>query len=189
MAAEQSITVAAVPLIGDFSFLLDAAKYLSLLLPVVIIGMALMLHRKTNRKKLPAAGTFAYRPKPQLFTPAETLFLHVLDQALGKHYRVFGKVRVADVLDAAASEDTRQWQDSFDRIKAKHFDYVVCSADSLDLKLAVELDDSSHQRPDRAERDAFLEKACRMAEFPLVRFPVQRSYAAHDVQGRLHAHL
>ncbi len=189
MAADNAITIVSYSPFSDLSFLLEAAQYLVPLIAFAALGLIACRPFRKSRGKRSAAWNAAYKSQLHPFSKSEHKFLQVLDRALGKRCRIFGKVRVADVLDASASRRTSQWLSSFSRIKSKHFDYFVCSANSLELKLAVELDDSSHRWKKRADRDAFLEEACSMAGLPLVRFPDQRSYAAHDIQGRLYAHL
>ena len=48
-------------------------------------------------------------------------------------------------------------------------------------ELAVELDDSSHRRSDRRQRDAFMDKAFRKAKLPLFHIPCKRSYGAGEL--------
>ncbi|MBY4678006.1 DUF2726 domain-containing protein [Marinobacterium arenosum] len=126
----------------------------------------------------------SYRLKPLLFSPAEREFLSILDQAAGDDYRVFGKVRVADLIEVKPMAKRSAWASAFGRIKAKHFDYVVCRRDDLSVVCAVELDDSSHRSPKRQERDRFLDETCRAVGLILLRFPVQAVFSADEVRGR-----
>lgn len=43
-------------------------------------------------------SSFLYRQKGTLFSPAERSFLGVIDSAVSDKYRIFDKVRVADIL-------------------------------------------------------------------------------------------
>ncbi len=63
------------------------------------------------------------------------------------------------------------------RINCKHADFVLCHKDTLEIICAVELDDASHQKAQRKERDDFVEKACHAAGLPLARFSVKGSYS------------
>ena len=75
------------------------------------------------------------------------------------------------------------------RINRKHVDFVLCDPASLQPRCAIELDDASHQRPDRAERDAFVEAVFAGARLPLLRLPARRAYAAQELTARLQAVL
>jgi len=49
----------------------------------------------------------------------------------------------------------------------------------------VELDNASHKRNDRQERDEFVESVCKVAGLPLLRFPVQREYNSREVAAQI----
>ena len=98
-----------------------------------------------------------------------------MEEAAGDH-RVFGKVRLADVLTVRKGLPKAEWQRAFNRISRKHLDFVLCRPHDLSVVCVVELDDKTHRRSDRRERDVFLERALEAAQVPLVRVPSRRSY-------------
>jgi hypothetical protein len=118
----------------------------------VALKFTLLLKGKGGRPSL-------YEAKGNLLTPAELKFLGVLDQVIGAHYRIMAQVRLADVLKVRGGLDNSARSSAFNRIKAKHLDYVVCNPSDMSVKFAIELDDSSHRQAKRKERDAFLEEA------------------------------
>jgi len=120
-----------------------------------------------------------------LFTPAERSFYGVLKQACGDQAEVFGKVRVADVIKPIKGLGRSNWQRAFNRISAKHFDYVICRPDDLRVVAAIELNDRSHKKPSRADRDAFLEKACDSAGLTLHQFDAKRGYQVAEIRSTL----
>lgn len=136
---------------------------------------------KPTQNGADAAQSYPYSRQKYLFTRAETTFYHALQNATQGQYLVFGKVRVADVLKPQI-DNRGDWQRAFNRISAKHFDFVLCDRDSLKVLGAVELDDSSHQRGDRVKRDDFLNQAVVSAGLPLIRFAVQASYEQAAIQ-------
>ena len=77
------------------------------------------------------------------------------------------------------------WQKAFNRISSKHFDYVICAPDTLSVLAAIELDDKSHSKGKRADRDRFLERACSAAGLPLHRFKAAATYKISQVRGVL----
>ncbi|RTE66576.1 DUF2726 domain-containing protein [Amphritea opalescens] len=118
-----------------------------------------------------------YRKRGALFTPAERSFYGVLLQAIDSdQYQVFGKVRVADLLEPQPSRNRSQWQKAFNAISAKHFDFVICNIDDLTPVAAIELDDKSHNQKHRQKRDEFLMKICKQSGFSLLRIPAQYAY-------------
>lgn len=110
------------------------------------------------------------------FTKTEREFLRALDMAIGERYRIFGKMRIADVIMPAKGLSKKEWGRHFFRVTSKHLDYVLCDYDTLEIVCVIELNDKSHEREDRKKRDIFVEKACKSANLPLLWIPQQKSY-------------
>ena len=117
-----------------------------------------------------------------LFTAAERSFLGVLDQANGDRYRVFGKVRIADVVAPVKGLDKSTWSKVFNKITAKHFDFVLCDPKTLKVKAVIELNDKSHTSTRRIERDELVGRACADAGLALRMVKAQRSYSLEAVK-------
>ena len=123
-----------------------------------------------------------YRLRDDFLSPAEISFYHVLRQAVGERVTVCAKVRLADVFFVARPNGNAAARN---RIAAKHVDFLLCDPATMRPVAGIELDDASHARPDRQERDALVEKVFEAAGLPLVRFSVQRAYALAEVEGTL----
>ena len=143
-------------------------------LAIVLIVLVVLIAVKQKQSHNGEAGA-SYIRTPALFTPAERSFLGVLDLAAGNDFRVFGKVRVGDVLVPRTGQDRSAHQTALNRINRKHFDFILCRPDDLTVLCAIELNDASHQRKDRQERDEFLNKACRSAGLPLIPFDARHA--------------
>lgn len=118
-----------------------------------------------------------------LLTPAEYSFFRVLSKACrGRGVFVAPKVRLADLLTAPSGPGR---QAAFNRIASKHVDFLVCRADTSAPLAAVELDDSSHARKARRERDAFVDAALSAAGLRLVRIAAAREYSVDGVATSL----
>jgi hypothetical protein len=133
-----------------------------------------------------AEEEFPYETVP-LFTPTETRFLDVLEEALEPDYRIYGKVRLADLIKVIPGQDRAAWGRAFNRIKAKHIDYVLSDPSSRQVVCAIELDDPSHERPDRVARDAFVERALEVAGLPLLRIDTAPAYDCEELRRRVEA--
>ncbi len=118
---------------------------------VAVVAALLLFFLTFEAKK-----RYPYRQREHLFTPAEWRFYLALQQALPHGIVLFGKVRVADVLKTESGLDASTRQKAFNKIAGKHFDYILCEADSGRMVCGIELNDRSHQRRDRQERDEFL---------------------------------
>ncbi|MDG2380321.1 MAG: DUF2726 domain-containing protein [Pirellulaceae bacterium] len=124
-----------------------------------------------------------YEPRESLLTRNEQKFYFALREVVQEEYPIFAMVRIADLLRVKQGEPKRQsWQN---RINAKHIDFVLCDAGSLEPVLAIEVDDRSHQRADRRKRDEFVNDAFEAADLPLMRIKAQASYPTGDVRAQL----
>lgn len=104
-----------------------------------------------------------------LWSATERAFADVLMRAFKKRMVVFLKVRVLDVIELHGEPDKRRlffWRDV---LGDQHFDYVVCTRETLRPLLAVELDDPT-VRKSSTTADDVKATAARNAGFPLVRF-------------------
>ena len=150
---------------------------------VFVLVVLLVLKQQKSSTKID--GSLSYQKLPVLFSPAERSFLGVLDLAVGSDFRVFGKVRVADVLAPQGGLSKTERQVALNKINRKHFDFVLCRADDLTVLCAIELNDASHQQKHRQERDELLAEVCRSAGLPLIMFDARHAYAAADVSARI----
>lgn len=129
---------------------------------------------------------FPYQRRERLMTEAEGSFYQVLELALpADRYRLFGKVRVEDLISVKPGLDRSTRQSFRNRIKSRHIDIVVVERKTFKPVWAVELDDKSHDSVKRKERDTFLDNAFEAAELPLVRFKAKRSYTTGEIQKAL----
>jgi len=138
-------------------------------------------------------GRVHYVREPTLFSATEWAFLRALDQAVDGRYRVFGKVRVADVMNPGnrTKVGNKRWWSEFTKISSKHVDFVLVDPRTCEIVAAIEVDDRSHQRGDRATRDAFLDRAFQDAGIPLIRYPAKGrgGYKVHEIRPALDAAL
>lgn len=130
-----------------------------------------------------------YEKQPSLFTPAERSFLGVLEQAVGSEFRIMGKVRLGDIVKVKSGLDNKARQSAFNRIQSKHVDFIACDPNDLSIQFAVELDDKSHEREDRQDRDAFVDNVMEAAGIPIIHFQARRAYVVQEVKDTLVAKL
>jgi len=152
---------------------------LSGLLLLALLVLAIFWSRGKEQKRLP------YDLQETLFSPAERSFLGVLELAVGDQAKVFAKVRVADVLTPHAGMGKSKWQQHFNKISAKHFDYLLCHPADLSFICAIELDDSSHRHQKRKARDLFLKTACDSADLPLLQIPASSHYQVEELREQI----
>ena len=152
---------------------------------LVVIAAILLLSAFVLIKRLLRNRTIrlSYERSEALFTPAERDFLAVLDRVLGRDYRVFGKVRIADIATVKAGLKPSIRQSALNRIACKHFDYVVCRASDLAVVCVVELNDSSHATDEAVARDCLVGDVCRTIKMPLLVVKAQRTYSDPEIRA------
>lgn len=126
-----------------------------------------------------------YQRRRHFLSAAERSFFGVLSQAAGDRATVLAKVRIADVIAPRSGLKGADRQRAFNRISAKHFDFLLCDPATLEPLAAVELDDRSHRGKAAAKRDAIKDEACESAQLPLVRFTAKRGYALPEIKEQL----
>jgi hypothetical protein len=132
------------------------------------------------------------KPKPDVYlalvdsllTPAELKFYQSLRLAVDDRALICCKVRLADLL-RVTSMDSAERQKLFRRIAAKHVDFVLADPTSLEPFAVIELDDSSHDRSDRRERDVFVDRLFATVSFPVVRVKAASKYDVRALKEQI----
>lgn len=143
-----------------------------------VVALVLWALLRSPKKKGPP-----YERKGPLLTKTELQFYRALKLAVKDRWVVMAMVRIADLLKVRSQ--TPQALSWFNRIACKHIDFVLCDPDSMEPKAGIELDDASHQRPDRVERDKFVDEAFAAAKFPLVRIVPEAEYDVDAIRERI----
>ena len=157
--------------------------FLSLFVAFVFSQLFKFFEKKNHLQK--EISSFEYRASSIFLSPAEHSFFFVLKKILSNEYEIFAQVRIADVLYPKYPRFTRERQIAFNKIASKHFDYLLCDKKTLAIVAAIELDDKSHQREDRKNRDSFLDNACRSAGLKLIRFSCKSDYQLTAVREKI----
>jgi len=153
-----------------------------LVVAILVFFVVVIVFVKLGGNKGDVSTALQYQKLDVLFTPAERSFFGVLKLAVNDDVEVFGKVRVADVITPKKGLGRSLWQKSFNKISAKHFDFLLCKKDDLSPFCAIELNDSSHNNKKRQERDEFLTGACLSAELPLVQVKAKAAYNISEIR-------
>ncbi len=152
-----------------------------ILLAIIVLIVSILL--KKNKTSLPKS--YPYKPVKSLLTPTERSFLGVLDSAAGSDYRIFSKVRLADVIAVKSGLSKSARQSALNRINRKHIDFLICNPADLSILCAIELDDRSHNREDRKERDQFIDKVFDAADIPILHIKAKAGYTPGELSAAL----
>jgi len=133
-----------------------------------------------------AKSNLPYRLRDNFLSAAELAFYRVLEQSVGPRYSINNKVRLWDVLYVPRSDESRKFEN---KISSKHIDFLLCDPTTMTPVLAIELDDASHNRKDRQDRDAFVDQALAAAGLPILRITATRTYSIAEIQQQIVAAL
>lgn len=110
---------------------------------------------------------YQYKRKNFFLTRAEHECYDALVEAVGQEYRIFAQVHLPTLVEHKIKG--QDWRAALAHINRKSVDFVLCDKAYLSAKLAIELDDISHERSDRQERDREVERIMQDAGLPLLR--------------------
>lgn len=127
-----------------------------------------------------------YRLRDDFLSAAELSFYQVLCTALGNHAIVCPKVNLADIFFVVRPNENQAYRNKIDR---KHVDFLICDPTTMKPRCGVELDDSSHTRRDRQQRDEFVGDVFEAVDLPLVRIPARASYGVSEILALIEPHL
>lgn len=109
---------------------------------------------KITVTETPKKQDYRYRRK-KLITVNERIAYYKIKEVTNElGLTLFTKVRLFDLIEPIPGRDN--YKGAMWKIQAKHVDFVICDP-LIEPILIIELDDSSHNRKDRQERDAFVD--------------------------------
>ena len=145
---------------------------------LIAVGLLVLQSTKGPRNKETSSEkseNLPYVLKGCLISKAERSFFGVLEQVTdSSKYYLFPQVSLGNLVDV--EKGTRPYQTHRNRVDRKSLDFVLCDRSTLSPVLAIELDDSSHDREDRQERDAFVDRVLAKAGLPLLHIRAQAAY-------------
>lgn len=167
------------PIIGLIIFVIVAAALLKLFVPAKKTRV-----NKRNWRQEPERnwqenedfddgspiGNFTYYSKP-VMSAAEYSFFVKLYEVAKLNYWVFTKVSLWEI---ARNNEQAGWT----KISQKHVDFVLCDPRDARVVLAIELDDSTHNRASAQKRDAQKDAVLASAGVPFLRVRTGNNDAA-----------
>lgn len=143
-----------------------------------VFAAILILYKQLEQKLTPSTNyREAYRSK-ELLTKRELQEYYKLKQyADERGWLICPKVRLWDLIEPKNSKN----QTLVNKIQAKHVDFVLVNR-NMDVIGVLELDDSTHDRPDRQQRDSFVRDALEGAGITMIQ---TRSITPETLNGFL----
>lgn len=125
---------------------------------------------------------FPFFTRDDFLSIAEASFFHVLKNISGENVLICPKVSLADIFYVTRPDINMPY---YNKINRKHVDFLLCDPKTVKPYLAIELDDSSHTKADRIERDEYVDKVFEAAGLPLAHIPCRAAYNTDDIRTAL----
>ncbi|MBQ2620357.1 MAG: DUF2726 domain-containing protein [Thermoguttaceae bacterium] len=128
-------------------------------------------------------GTENYKRKSCILTQTENEFYSQLFNALhqaGLDVIVWPQVNVSSIIESVG-KDSQQRMKAFNRICRKSVDYVIVNKRTRETLVCIELDDYTHNRNSRKERDNFINSIFNNVGIPLLRIRAEQNYDFNEI--------
>ena len=156
---------------------------LYILIGVVIVAVVLIALFKGKLETTYEKPKYQYKKKSFFLSRAEHECYDALMTAVGKDFYIFAQVHLPTILDNKVVG--QNWRGAFRHINEKSVDYVLCDKAYIAPKLVIELDDRTHERPDRKERDKEVERILQEAGLPLLRLGNNGSFNSEELKQKV----
>ncbi len=146
-----------------------------LIILVIVLGIIVVFAGLVRSKGMkPLKSEYQYKHKNFFMTRAEHECYDALVRAVGDRYYVFPQVHLPSIVDSEVAG--QNWKGAFRHISQKSVDFVLCDKAYISPKLAIELDDKTHKRQDRIDRDGEVERILKDAGIASLRIENHGSF-------------
>lgn len=131
-----------------------------------------------------------YKPKRYVITLNELNFYTVLmEVAKELDLILFSQVSLYNILETKNNLDYSTKTTYFNKIASKSIDFVLVDKKDCRIKLCIELDDPTHKKKSRIERDKFINELFKDLEINLIRYPSYSVYYKDTLKKRIQENI
>lgn len=132
---------------------------------------------------------FPFTKKSQLFTQVERSYLNLLEKAVGPHYKIINRVKMADLIELRQNTDIKTKRSALMKLNAKYLDYVLVDVETMAIVAAIDLVNNTSADGHKAIPDWFVSGSLEASGIPYIRMKVKAGYTIAEVQQGLAAKL
>jgi len=132
-------------------------------------------------------SNYIYQTKSAIMTDAEANFFSILTEVVENKYYIFPQIHLPSILNHKIVR--QNWYGAYRHIDEKSVDFVLCNRNNLEPVLAIELDDNSHLRDDRIQRDIEVDRVLSHAKLPLIRFSNHGKFNVDEIEHKINQML
>ena len=122
---------------------------------------------------------YKYYAKSYVMTSRENECFKTLNEIFSSKWFVVPQVHLSALLDYRVKG--QNWNAAFRHINGKSVDFVLIGKESYKVICVIELDDSTHSKPNRIERDVEIERMFKEARIPLARISKFESMTKSEI--------
>lgn len=126
-----------------------------------------------------------YAAKTYILTSNERLFYKTLLEIA----KEFNLILLCQVSLYSIIKSKNQYDGSFNRIKSKSIDFVLITEKECKIKLCIELDDITHNQPNRIERDIFIDQLFEDLNINLLRIKSNTVYSQNEIRRQIEKYI
>lgn len=150
---------------------------------ILILVILILLLEKFIDKQQEISPTIPtelnYKKKNYIYTVTELKFYRELIKITDElNLVVFPKIRLADIFEHTDIKE-------FNKIKSKHVDFLLCDKSNCKIRLAIELDDYTHNQGKSIKNDNFKNEIFKQAGLGLIRIKVSNSYNLEYIKEKI----
>lgn len=154
---------------------------------LIVLGLIivfLLYYISAKLKKPDEDKPLPYVLNKSILTDAELTFYKALVPHIYDTNIILAKVSLKDIFHIGKGVG-KEYMVYFNKISRKHVDFLICDKHTLAPLYAIELDDSSHMKKSRQDRDIFVDGLYAHAGLKLIHIKTKYEYTTQDFSALL----
>ncbi len=130
-----------------------------------------------------------YRLITPILSQREKTAYYIIKEYCNSHnLELFSKIRIADFITPKFTNQNQEFYTWFNKISAKHVDFLIVQQGTFRPLLAIEIDDTTHYRPDRQQRDELINNIYYSVGLPIYHcWNLQKETMISEIENTLKA--
>ena len=127
-----------------------------------------------------------YKKKLYLTTKTELEMYKILLEICTKYNLIlFTQVVLYEIVQVNEKPFTREYAKYFNKICSKSIDFVIADKETTRIRLCIELDDPTHKKKKRIQRDEFIDKLFEDLQIDLLRIKTCNEYNINQIESKI----
>ena len=159
-------------------------NYLYIVIFLVVVAVIVFLKEQLKEKAEKKENEYLpYVKDNYLMTKAEHEFFKVLHEAVQDKYYIIPQVQLSKIVRVNKYE---KFKDKYNNmIDRKSVDFVLFQKEIFSPHLVIELDEESHQLPNREKRDRFVDAIMEKVGLKIVHIKTAYSYNLDEIRTKI----